>query len=159
VEVSGTLWTRDPGSGSGARWTAEAVYGEGGPGEGAADQYVFDPLSGTEVLPALLADKREKLAWDAGRKALVKASIPPGLSLLSCLSAERLKKLARAGRALDAYFGGGLEVSFAFQGERLLITGLRTLDEPKAVKAAAEPFAIPEADATVPSVRSLPKAP
>ena len=119
AELSGLLFSRDPGSGR-RRVLVEAAVGgipellEGG---AAADRYALDPRSG-RVLEAVPA------ASDG--KALV--------------SPERLRRLARLARGLDAWRGGAVEAAFSFDGEKLYVHHARPLEPPRPVSPLSDPF-------------------
>ena len=62
------------------------------------------------------------------------------------LSAERLARVARLARALDAWKGAGVEVAFSFAGGRLIAHHARVLEPPRPVIPLNDPFA-PRPDA------------
>jgi hypothetical protein len=56
------------------------------------------------------------------------------------LSPERLARVARLARALDAWKGAGVEVAFSFSGARLIAHTARPLDSPRPVLPLNDPF-------------------
>jgi len=119
ADVSGLLFSRDPGSGR-RRVLVEAAPGgiEGVlAGDAAPDRWALEPRSGRtlEFSPAS-ADGTPRL------------------------TPERLAKLARLARALDAWRGGGVEAAFSFSGERLFVHHARPLEAPRPPRPLSDPF-------------------
>lgn len=56
------------------------------------------------------------------------------------LSPARLRRLSRLTRALDAWRGAGVEVSFSFAGEKLLVHSARALEAPEPPRPVQDPF-------------------
>jgi len=125
AEVSGLVFSRDPGSGRRERVLVEAAAG---------------PIDG------ILAGDAETASYTLDRKSgreLAPRAGPAG----GALSAERLAKVARLARELDAWKGAGVEVAFSFAGGRLIAHHARSLDAPRPVIPVNDPFAPrPEAD-------------
>lgn len=119
AEVSGLLLSRDPGSGR-RRVLIEAAAGSSPEvlsGGAAADRYALEPRSGRAL---------EAVAASADGKLL--------------LSPERLKRLARLARGLDAWRGGAIEAAFSFDGDELEVTSARALEGPKPLQPLSDPF-------------------
>ncbi|HEX4048357.1 MAG TPA: hypothetical protein VH309_11010, partial [Elusimicrobiota bacterium] len=119
ADVSGLLFSRDPGSGR-RRILVSAAPGGAAEllsGGAAADRYALESRSGRalEVVPSA-ADGRP------------------------ILSAERLKRLARLARALDAWRGGGIEAAFSFDGDKLYVHHARPLALPPPPRPWSEPL-------------------
>jgi hypothetical protein len=106
ADVSGLLFSRDPASGGRGRVFVEAA-------SGGADSL----LSGTA------ATQRYALDSASGRALQAPASG-------ALLSPERLKRVARLSRSLDAWQGGGVEAAFSFVGTKLLILHARPIAPP-----------------------------
>jgi hypothetical protein len=118
-ELSGLFFSRDPGSGR-RRVLVEAAPGgvaELLAGNASADRYALEPRSG-RVLEAVPAS--------ADGKPL--------------LTPERLKKLARLARGLDAWRGGGIEAAFSFDGDKLYVHHARPLETPRPPQPLTDPF-------------------
>ncbi len=118
-DLSGLLFSRDPGSGR-RRVLVEAARGgvaEFLTGGAAADRYALDPRSGR-----------------------VLESVPAAADGKELLSPERLKKLARLARALDAWRGGGIEAAFSFDGDKLYVHHARPLEAPRPPQPLSDPF-------------------
>ena len=118
TELSGLLFSRDPGSGR-RRVTVEAAPGgvaELLAGGTPADRYTLEPRSG-RVLEST-----------------------PAMDGKPLLSADRLKRLARLARALDAWRGGGVEVAFSFDGKDLYVHHARPLEPPNPPRPLADPL-------------------
>ena len=132
AEVSGVIFSRDPVSGRGDRLIVGSVLGlsEESSSLPLADQHVLDSRSGREILPALIADKREKIELDA-RQGMRRVVVAPGLSLRRCLSPRRLEQLARLARALDNHSGYGVEIGFALGKSGLAVLWTRPMKEAK----------------------------
>ncbi|MDE2510087.1 MAG: hypothetical protein KGL74_03095, partial [Elusimicrobia bacterium] len=119
ADVSGLLFSRDPGSGR-RRVLVEAAPGgietllAGG---GDADRWTLEPRSGRTL-----------------------DFIPGAADGNPRLSPERLAKLARLARALDAWRGAGVEVAFSFVGDRLYVHHARPLEAPRPIRPATDPF-------------------
>lgn len=94
VEVSGLVFSRDPGSGRRGRTIIEAAGG----------RWELDPRTG---------------------RVLSREGSDP-----SAMSPARLRRLARAARAFDAWLGKAAEVSFAFAADKLLVLSARGLESP-----------------------------
>lgn len=119
ADVSGLLFSRDPGSGR-RRVLVEAAPGgvsELLTGGASADRYALEPRSG-RALEAVAAAADGKLI----------------------LSPERLKRLARLARGLDAWRGGAIEAAFSFNGDRLQVTSSRPLEAPRPLQPLSDPF-------------------
>lgn len=131
AEISGVIFSRDPVSGRAERMAVAATWGLGeGPSSlPLADQYVLDSASGREILPALIADKKEKIEID-GDRAPRRAVVAPGLSMSRCLSPDQLLSLGRIARALDDHFGIGLEIGFALADSRFSVLWTRPMATP-----------------------------
>ncbi len=118
AEVSGVAFSRDPGSGRRERIQLEVSPGGfDEAGAAGAQSYVLDRLSGRELAPRA----------GGGTDAL--------------LSPERLARVARLARALDAWKGAGVEVAFSFVGPRLLVHHARALEAPRPLVPLADPAA------------------
>jgi hypothetical protein len=118
-DLSGILFSRDPGSGR-RRVLIEAAPGRVDAmlaGGASADRYALEPRSG-RVLEAVPAASDGKLL----------------------LSADRLRKLARLARALDAWRGGGIEATFSFDGDKIFIYHARPLEPPRPPQPLIDPF-------------------
>ncbi|HXT01827.1 MAG TPA: hypothetical protein VN915_14220 [Elusimicrobiota bacterium] len=119
ADVSGLLFSRVPGSGA-RRVLVEAASGSSPDvlsGGAAADRYALEPRSGRAL---------EAVAVSAGGKPL--------------LSPERLKRLARLARGLDAWRGGAIEAAFSFDGGELEVTSARALEGPRPLRPLSDPF-------------------
>jgi hypothetical protein len=119
AEVSGLLLSRDPGSGR-RRVLVEAAAGSSPDvlsGGAAADRYVLEPRTG-RALEAVPAAADGKLL----------------------LSAQRLQRLARLARGLDAWRGGAVEAAFSFDGDKLEVASARALEGPKPLQPLSDPF-------------------
>jgi hypothetical protein len=119
AELSGLLFSRDPGSGR-RRVLVEAAPGGIDAllsGDAATDRYALDYRSGRtlEAVPAASDGK-------------------------PLLSAARLAGLARLARALDAWRGGGVEASFSFDGDKLTVHHARPLEPPRPPQPLSDPF-------------------
>lgn len=118
ADVSGVAFSRDPGSGRRERVQVEASAGGFDEADGgASESYVLERLSGRELAPRS----------GGGAEPL--------------LSAERLARVARLARALDAWKGAGVEVAFSFAGPRLLVHHARALEAPRPIVPLADPNA------------------
>jgi phosphohistidine swiveling domain-containing protein len=119
ADVSGLLFSRDPGSGR-RRVLVEAAPGgidallAGG---ATSDRWALEPRSGrtVEFVPGA-PDGRPRL------------------------SPERLERLARVARALDAWRGGGIEAAFSYVGDKLFIHHARPLEAPRPPRPLNDPF-------------------
>jgi phosphohistidine swiveling domain-containing protein len=103
ADVSGVVFSRDPGSGRRERILIEAL-------SGSLDRM----LAADAEIESFTLDRR------TGRE-----SAPRAGAGTTSLSPERLARVARLARALDAWKGAGVEVSFSFAGPRLLVWSLR----------------------------------
>ncbi|MBI2385802.1 MAG: hypothetical protein HYV14_07285, partial [Elusimicrobia bacterium] len=119
ADASGLAFSRDPGSGRRERVFVEATKG---------------PLDG--LLAGDAATESYTLERRTGRE-----TGPRSGSASSVLSAERLARVARLARALDAWKGAGVEVAFSFSGERLIAHHARALEAPRPVIPLNDPFA------------------
>jgi phosphohistidine swiveling domain-containing protein len=119
ADLSGLLFSRDPGSGRRRVLVEAAPGGIDGllSGGAAADRYSLEPRSGRvlESVPAA----------------------PDGKPLLG---SERLKKLARLARALDAWRGGAVEAAFSFDGDTLTVHHARPLEPLRPPQPLNDPF-------------------
>lgn len=132
AEASGLAFSRDPGSGRRERVFVEAAAGSLDvvlAGDAETESYSLDRRSGRETAPR------------SGSGAAV-------------LSTERLARVARLARALDAWKGAGVEVAFSFAGGRLLAHHARALDSPRPVLPLNDPFA-PRPDAQFLNIRPV----
>jgi hypothetical protein len=132
AEVSGLVFSRDPSSARRGRALVEAAPGglEGLLGGGApADRYDLDAASGRarEIVPA-------------GPRPI--------------LTPERLRRLARLARALDAWRGAAVEAAFSFSGGKLLVLHVRPLEPPRPLEPLSDPLG-PRPSAEVLSVKSV----
>ncbi|MFI5345276.1 MAG: hypothetical protein ACHQ51_02765, partial [Elusimicrobiota bacterium] len=119
ADVSGLLFSRDPGSGR-RRVLVEAATGgveELLSGGADADRWTLEPRTGRtlEFVPAS-ADGKPRL------------------------SPERLAALSRLARALDAWRGGGVEAAFSFSGDKLFVHHARPLEAPRPPRPLTDPF-------------------
>jgi phosphohistidine swiveling domain-containing protein len=132
ADASGLVFSRDPGSGRRERLIVEAAPGSLDAildGDAPTESYALDRRTGRELAPR------------SGSAA-------------SVLSAERLARVARLARALDAWKGGGVEVAFSFTGERLIAHHARSLEPPRPVLPLNDPFA-PRPDAEFLNIRPV----
>ncbi len=130
ADASGLAFSRDPGSGRRERIFIEAAPGSLDgilAGDAATESYALDRRSGRETAPR------------SGSAAAV-------------LSTERLARVARLARALDAWKGAGVEVAFSFSGGRLRAHHARALELPRPVLPLNDPFA-PRPDAQFLNIR------
>lgn len=100
ADISGSILTRAANN-SRSRMTISAGLGdldEVAAGKVALDEYVADPVTGVEILPAVLAGPKR------------------------VLSMEQVARLARLGRALENHFGYGVEARFFFKGDSLFLS-------------------------------------
>ncbi|MBI4371135.1 MAG: hypothetical protein HY552_02435 [Elusimicrobia bacterium] len=132
AEVSGLAFSRDPGSGLRGRVVVEAAPGG-----------VDGLLSGSAPADRWALDARDGRA----REAVVAGARP-------ALSPERLARVARLARGLDAWSGGGVELAFSFDGPRLRVHHVRPLEPPRLPAPAADPFS-PRPEAEALSVRPV----
>jgi phosphoenolpyruvate synthase/pyruvate phosphate dikinase len=151
AEVSGVVFSRDPGSLRRERIVAEAVWGERegfDSGEVSSDMYTLDRRTGREVLPALIADKRRKFAFDAGKGSVTSATVPQGASLTRSLSTGQLAQLARNARALDSHFGGAVQADFTYSGGKLFILSAKLIPGQEDERVEVKPSLLdtPKAD-------------
>lgn len=86
--------------------------------EAGGDRYALERRSGRQAEPA-------RLASPEGKPALTPA---------------QLARVARLARALDAWKGAGVELSFAFSDGRLLLRAARALEPPRPVRPLLDPF-------------------
>ena len=119
ADVSGLLFSRDPGSGR-RRVLVEAAPGTVDSllsGGADPDRWSLDPATGRalEFVPAA----------------------PDGKARLS---PEKLARLARLARALDAWRGGGVEAAFSFSGDKLFVHHARPLEPPQPPRPLDDPF-------------------
>jgi hypothetical protein len=124
AEASGVAWSRDPVGGSLRRVVVEAVFGEPDAvesGSATGDEYALDRRTLEPALPAVVADKRERLDSDARSGALSKGAVAPGLALSRALTPAQAAQAARAARALDDALGQGARLTFAFSGGKLYV--------------------------------------
>jgi hypothetical protein len=133
AEVTGLVFSRDPASARRGRALVEAAAGASDAlldGAAAADRYDLDAASG-----------RTREAVLAGARPV--------------LSPERLRRVARLARALDAWRGGGVEAAFAISGGKLLVLHVRPLEPPRPLEPLRDPLGpAPAAEAlSVKSVR------
>jgi phosphohistidine swiveling domain-containing protein len=118
-DLSGLLFSRDPASGR-RRVLVEAASGSIDAllaGGAAADRYALEPRSGR-----------------------VLESVPAAADGKALLSADRLKRLARLARALDAWRGGAVEAAFSFDGDKLVVHHARPLEPPRPPQPLNDPF-------------------
>lgn len=130
ADVSGVVFSRDPGSLRRERQVVEAVWGEReglDSGEVPANQYVLDRRSGREVLPAVIADKRRKFEYDSAKAVVAGAPVAPDKAQSRSLSAEQLALLSRVARALDSHFGAAVEAGFSFSGGKLFVVSAKPI--------------------------------
>ncbi|MFI5363168.1 MAG: hypothetical protein ACHQ49_14470, partial [Elusimicrobiota bacterium] len=119
ADVSGLVFSRDPGSGR-RRVLVEAAPGDVAgilSGGAAADRYALEPGSGR-----------------------VLESLPASADGRPLLSGDRLKRVARLARALDAWRGGGIEAAFSFDGDRLHVSHARPLESPRPPRPLNDPL-------------------
>jgi len=119
AEASGFAFSRDPGSGRRERVLVEASRGSLDKvlaGDAETESYSLDRATGREVAPR------------TGASAPV-------------LSADKLVRVARLARALDAWKGAGVEIAFSFSGERLIAHTSRPLEPPRPALPLNDPFA------------------
>ncbi len=132
AEVSGLLFSRDPGTLLRDRVVVEAAWGERetlDEGDAPADEYSLDRRTGREVLPAVVAGKR-------------------------CLTPGQLEAAARAARALDGHFGAAVEARLAWTGGKLSVLSVKIIASPRAIIVpSVNPMSAPAPD--VEGVRSL----
>jgi hypothetical protein len=119
ADASGTAFSRDPGSGRRERVFIEAV-------SGSIDAF----LEGVVPVEAYTLDRR------SGRELAPRTGSGAAL-----LAPERLARVARLARALDAWKGAGVEVAFSFSGPRLLVHHARALETPRPILPLNDPFA------------------
>ncbi|MBI5246855.1 MAG: hypothetical protein HY923_06710 [Elusimicrobia bacterium] len=119
ADASGTAFSRDPGSGRRERVFVEAASGS-----------LDGILSGDAALEAYTLDRRtgRELAPRTGAGA-------------AALTPDKLARVARLARALDAWKGAGVEFAFSFSGARLLVHHARSLEAPRPVVPLNDPFA------------------
>lgn len=125
ADASGLAFSRDPGSGRRERVFVEAAAGSLDgllSGDAATESYSLDRATGRELSPRTGA-------------------------ATAVLSSERLARVARLARALDAWKGAGVEVAFSFSGSRLIAHHARALEPPRPVIPLNDPFA-PRPDAS-----------
>ena len=103
ADVSGVVFSRDPGSGRRERVLVEALDGS---------------------LDLMMAADAEIESFTLDRRTGRESAPRTGAGTTS-LTPERLARVARLARALDAWKGAGVEVSFSFVGPRLLVWSLR----------------------------------
>lgn len=131
ADASGILFTRDPSSGRRGRALALAAA-EGLDavlsGRAAVESYAFERASGRPL---------------------------PGSPAGGALSGERLARLARLARALDAWSATGVEAGFAFSGPRLRVFHARPLEAPAAIVIPAAESLSPRPEPTIPGVRAV----
>jgi phosphohistidine swiveling domain-containing protein len=119
ADVSGLLFSRDPGSGR-RRILIEAAPGgidallAGG---AAADRWALDPRS--------------------GRTLEFVAASPDGKPRLT---PAQLARLARLARGLDAWRGAAVEAAFSFEGDDLVVHHARPLEPPRPPQPLNDPF-------------------
>ncbi|PIR18891.1 MAG: hypothetical protein COV48_05030 [Elusimicrobia bacterium CG11_big_fil_rev_8_21_14_0_20_64_6] len=131
ADVSGLVFSRDPGSGRRDRLFVETAKGSLDvilAGDIVTESYTLERLTGRQIGPT-------------GAAAAV-------------LSAENLARVARLARALDAWKGAGVEVAFSFSGGRLIAHHARTLDDPRPVLPLHHPFS-PRPDAGYLNIRPV----
>jgi len=132
ADASGLVFSRDPGSGRRERLFVEAAPGPLDgilAGDAVTESYSLDRRSGRELSPR------------TGAAAPV-------------LSSERLIRVARLARALDAWKGAGVEIAFSFSGDRLIAHHARAIDAPRPVLPLNDPFA-PRPDAQFLSIKPV----
>jgi len=118
ADVSGLVFSRDPGSGRRERLLVEAAPGSLDgivSGDAPTEAYALDRATGRELAPRS----------GAGAAAL---------------SPERLARVARLARALDAWKGAGVEAAFSFTGGRLIAHSARPLEAPRPLLPLNDPF-------------------
>jgi hypothetical protein len=119
ADASGTAFSRDPGSGRRERVFVEAAAGS-------IDAFLEDVVR----VEAYTLDRR------SGRELSPRTGSDAAL-----LSPDRLARVARLARALDAWKGAGVEVAFSFSGPRLLVHHARALEVPRPILPLTDPFA------------------
>ncbi len=124
AEVSGVIFSRDPGSGRRERLFVEAAPGS---------------------LEAIVAGDVETASYVLDRRTGREAA-PRSGSAAAALSADRLARVARLARALDSWKGAGVEVAFSFSGGRLIAHYAHAIEPPRPVLPLNDPFA-PRPDA------------
>lgn len=132
ADASGIVFSRDPGSGRRERLLVEAAPGplDGILSGGAeTESYALDRATGRELAP---------------RSGGAAPLLPP----------ERLARVARLARALDAWKGSGVEIAFSFSGTRLIAHTARSLEAPRPVLPLNDPFA-PRPEAGFLNIRSV----
>ena len=132
ADASGTAFSRDPGSGR-----RERVFVEAAPGS------LDGILSGDSAIEAYTLDRRtgRELAPRTGAGA-------------AALTPEKLARVARLARALDAWKGAGVEFAFSFSGTRLLVHHARALEAPRPIVPLNDPFA-PRPDASYLNIKPV----
>ncbi len=131
ADASGLVFSRDPGSGRRERLLVEAAPG---------------PLDG------IVSGDAETQSYSLDR--LTGRELSPRAGAAVSLSAERLARVARLARALDAWKGSGVEVAFSFSGERLIAHTARSLDSPRPILPLNDPFA-PRPDAQFLNIKPI----
>ncbi|MCM2305305.1 MAG: PEP/pyruvate-binding domain-containing protein, partial [Elusimicrobia bacterium] len=124
ADASGVAFSRDPGSGRRERVLVEAAAGS---------------------LDVMLAGDADTESYALDRRS-GRVTGPRSGAASAVLSAERLARVARLARALDAWKGAGVEVAFSFAGGRLIAHHARVLEPPRPVIPLNDPFA-PRPDA------------
>lgn len=117
-DAAGVLFSRDPGSGRRERVLVEAS---------------------AAPLEAVLSGDAETSSYALDRAT--GRAVAPKTGSGADLSPERLERLAKAARALDAWKGAGVEAAFSFSGDKLFIHHARAIEAPKPITPLNDPFA------------------
>ncbi len=141
-EVSGVAFTADPVSGDSSRMIVNGAFGLGEgvvSGRVAPDQYVLGKMSGREILPPMIADKKLAIVRGKEGRGTEERKMPPEWRRRRSLTPAKLEKLNAVAVALESHFGYALDIEFGFVGDRLYILQARPVTNAASEEPAPPP--------------------
>ncbi len=153
AEIAGVAFTQDPVTGDTSRLIVNSAFGLG---EGVVsnrvtpDQYVVGKDLGIEVLPPIIGDKKLAIVRSPDGKGTVEKKMPPEWRRRRSMTPEKLVLLNKVAVALERHFGFGLDLEYAFVGDKLYILQARAI-----TSAAANPAPVAPKDADRAAVGTL----